>query len=112
MKIIPKLAGYVLVAALATTSLVLADSPWVKIDEELYRAEFIGTPTSSLGDSRIEIIRIDPKLCEIKIMMVSETKGPNLTVREWCEQYGMLAATNAGMFRVIFKRCVNSKKVA
>jgi hypothetical protein len=99
MKIVHSLAGLLFVAALAIGSSALADSTWIKVDEGLYRAEFIGAPASTVGDSRIEIIRIDPKLYEVKVMMVSETKGPNLTAKEWCQQYGLLAATNAGMFQ-------------
>ena len=99
MKVVLTMVEYLFVAALVTSSPALADSTWIKIDEGLYRAEFIGTPASPVGDSRIEIIRIDPRLYEVEAMMVSETKGQNLTAKEWCEQYGLLAATNAGMFQ-------------
>ena len=31
--------------------------------------------------------------------MASQSNGPSLTAKEWCEETGMLAATNAGMFQ-------------
>jgi hypothetical protein len=79
-----------------------ADSLWVKIDEGLYHAQFTGVPASSVGDSYIDIIRLDPRLYRIEVKMISETKDYSLTVQEWCRKYDLIAATNAGMFQQDF----------
>lgn len=54
---------------------------------------------SSAGDSRIAVLRMDPKLWELAAMGVSQTgESAGHTAREWCEKYKFTAAINAGMF--------------
>lgn len=91
-----------LVIATAFPSALAADSLWIRIDEGLHHAEFTVVPTSSVGDSKIDIIRIDPKLYRVEVKMISETKDYSLTVQEWCRKYDLLAAINAGMFQQDF----------
>ncbi len=93
-----------LLLMMSVTSLTAysADSLWVKIDEGLHHAEFTGAPESSVGDSRIDIIRIDPRVYRVEVKMISQTKDHSLTAQEWCEKYDLIAATNAGMFQQDF----------
>jgi hypothetical protein len=54
---------------------------------------------SSGGDSRIAVLRMDPKLWELAAIGVSQTgDSSGHTAREWCEKHRMVAAINAGMF--------------
>jgi len=54
---------------------------------------------SSTGDSRIVVLRMDPKLWELSAMGVSQTgESAGHTAREWCEKHELVAAINAGMF--------------
>lgn len=79
------------------------DSFWVEVDSGLQYAQFPGSPASEIGDSRIDIIRVDPRRYSFEVLMISETNSYSLTVEEWCRQYGLLAATNAGMFQQDFR---------
>lgn len=63
----------------------------------------LGTVTarepSSAGDSRIVVLRMDPKLWELAAIGVSETgESEGHTARTWCEKHKLVAAINAGMF--------------
>ena len=54
---------------------------------------------SAAGDSRIVVLRMDPKLWELAAIGVSETgESAGHTARDWCEKYKLAAAINAGMF--------------
>jgi len=63
----------------------------------------LGTVTarepSAAGDSRIAVLRMDPKLWELAAIGVSQTgESSGHTAREWSERHKFVAATNAGMF--------------
>ncbi len=54
---------------------------------------------SSAGDSRIVVLRMDPKLWELAAIGVSQTgESAGHTAREWCKKHKLAAAINAGMF--------------
>ena len=55
--------------------------------------------TSSEGDSKITVVRIDPKKWELVFAGISQ-QGERLskTAREWCKSHRLTAAINAGMF--------------
>ncbi len=40
-----------------------------------------------------------PEKYSFKLMSASENGGRKLTVKEWCEKYGLVAAFNAGMYQ-------------
>jgi hypothetical protein len=77
---------------------------WRYIADGLDIADFIVSPKASSGDSKIVVIRIDPKLWDIKLMSISETgdeKGKS--AKDWCQDHKLTAAINAGMFDVDYK---------
>ncbi len=54
---------------------------------------------SAAGDSRIAVLRMDPKLWELTAIGVGQTgESSGHTAREWCEKHKLVAAINAGMF--------------
>ena len=54
---------------------------------------------SAAGDSRIAVLRLDPKLWELTAIGVSQTgESSGHTARTWCERHKLAAAINAGMF--------------
>jgi hypothetical protein len=54
---------------------------------------------SAMGDSRIAVLRIDPKLWELEAIGVAQTGEPvGHTAKEWCKGHKFAAAINAGMF--------------
>lgn len=72
-------------------------------------------------DSRITILRIDPKFWEVQTVGASQTGEPSgHTAREWCEKRKLTAAINAGMFKTDgkthvgymgFREQINNSKV-
>jgi len=54
---------------------------------------------STTGDSRIAVLRIDPKHWELKAIGIGQT-GEHMghTAKEWCNSHKFAAAINAGMF--------------
>jgi len=78
---------------------ICEESPWRKVDEGLSVAEFDFPMKSNAQDSKITIIRIDPKLYSFKLLCASEHGRTKMTARKWCEKFGLLAAINAGMYQ-------------
>jgi hypothetical protein len=59
---------------------------------------------NSEGDSKINILRIDPHLWELVFAGLSQSgKGSTKTVKEWCESHKLVAAINAGMFATDYR---------
>jgi hypothetical protein len=78
---------------------ICAESPWRKVDEGLLVAEFDSPMKSNAQDSRITIVRVDPKLYSFKLLCASEHGRMKMTARNWCEKFSLIAAVNAGMYQ-------------
>jgi hypothetical protein len=75
------------------------ESPWRKVDQGLSIAEFDSSMKSNAQDSRITIVRIDPKLYSFKLLCASEHGRTKMPARNWCEKFNLIAAVNAGMYQ-------------
>ena len=78
---------------------ICEESPWRKVDEGLSVAEFDPPMKSNAQDSKITIIKIDPKLYSFKLLCASEQGRTKMTARNWCEKFSLIAAVNAGMYQ-------------
>lgn len=59
---------------------------------------------SSVGDSRIAILRMDPKLWQLEAAGISQTgESAGHTARQWSQSHNFSAAINAGMFASDYK---------
>src|SRR5262249_32197377 len=59
---------------------------------------------SSVGDSRIFILRMDPNLWQLEALGVSQTGDTSShTARDWSQRQKLSAAINAGMFATDYK---------
>jgi uncharacterized protein YigE (DUF2233 family) len=74
-------------------------SPWREVEDGLLIGEFEPQQRLELGDARILVIKIDPQKYSFRLMSASENGGNKMTVKEWCETYGLVAAFNAGMYQ-------------
>lgn len=56
---------------------------------------------TSLGEEtqEITILKIDPEYYDFKLLTTSRSKKTLSTLKEWCEQEGLVAAINASMYR-------------
>ncbi len=83
---------------------------WETISTGLELGVFEG-PDSALGDSEINILRIDPEFWELRIMSISEIDAENVfSPMRWCEDHGLAAAINAGMYATDYSTHVGYMK--
>ncbi len=75
------------------------EGPWRKVDEGLFIGEFDPLFRSNVSSSKITIVKVDPKYHSFKLLCASEQGGQKMTVRKWCEKFGLLTAVNAGMYQ-------------
>jgi hypothetical protein len=78
---------------------ICKESPWRKVDEGLSVGEFDSLIKSNSKDSKITIIKIDPKWYSFRLLCASEHGRVKMTARKWCEKFGLIAAMNAGMYQ-------------
>ena len=59
---------------------------------------------SSIGDSRIVILRMDPSLWQLEVVGITQTgESAGHTARDWSHSRNFSAAINAGMFATDYK---------
>ena len=77
---------------------------WTSLAPGMELGTFTIKRTHSTGQSRITILRIDPKHWELVLIGKSwEGESANKTARGWCEKHNLTAAINAGMFGSDYK---------
>jgi hypothetical protein len=88
------------------------DATWTRIDEGLHYSDFKVPTQLGLGDSKILIVKVDPKIYELRLLSASEVSSGTgqLNVREWTDTYKLIGAINAGMFQADLKSNVGYMK--
>ena len=88
-----------IVVLACTLSPAAASGEWISLATGADVATFRVDQASPAGDSTIVVLRIDPEHWMLRLYCRSEAADqPRMTARKWCERYGLVAATNAGMF--------------
>jgi len=64
------------------------DDLWKRVDEGLY-----------VMDSKITIVKIDPKFYSFRLLCATEYGNSRLTAKDWCLRHKLISAINAGMYR-------------
>jgi exopolysaccharide biosynthesis protein len=107
-----KLGFFVILIFILSSSVTGQDSGWKQIDEGLFYGDFLAPIKSITGDSKILIVRIDPKVYNFRLLSTSELSSGSLplTVKEWSDKYKLTAAINAGMFQADLKANVGYMK--
>ena len=77
-------------------------SVWQKLDEGLYLGEFNPRQQSQICDYNVIIIKIIPKFFSFHLLSASEHDNKLRTAKEWCSEFGLLAAINASMYQIDF----------
>lgn len=86
---------------------------WRLLEKGLEIAAFAVRSDSSVAESALTVVRIDPAFFEFKLLGRALTdEKENLTARHWCEKYNLVAALNAGMFQQDFVTHVGYMNVA
>jgi hypothetical protein len=77
-----------------------AQITWQRIDEGLESTEIVSPQKSSIGDSKITVIRINPDKYTFKLIAASENGKEHKTAPQWCKEKKLLACVNAGQFNL------------
>ena len=75
------------------------DDLWKRVDEGLYIGEFESPQRSKINDSKITIVKIDPRVYSFKLLCASEHGGIKMTAKKWCQKHSLISAINAGMYQ-------------
>ena len=92
--------------SLGLSSLLLASVPsdWKTLARGMNLKYFAAKHPSSVGDSRILILRMDPSLWQLETAGITQTgESAGHTARAWGESRNFSAAINAGMFATDYK---------
>ena len=81
------------------SSILPKDDLWERVDEGLFVREFDSPQKSKINDSKITIVRIDPKLYSFKLLCASEHSRLKITAKKWCQKHNLISAVNAGMYQ-------------
>jgi hypothetical protein len=74
-------------------------SPWETLEPGLEMGMLKAPHPSSDGDSKINVLRIDPHRFELRLLNASAPgEGEPLTARDWSRRKGLVAAINASMY--------------
>ena len=84
--------------AIGAASNADAKVAWRQLEPGLELAVPAAPRKSQVGDSRITLLRIDPKYFRFRLIAVKKIGGSNRTAGAWARKYGLVAAINAGMF--------------
>ena len=83
---------------------------WQELDTGLFYAEYAAPQKSFTGDSKINLLKIDPKHHEFVLASAKEPGETILTAPQWAQKKKLLAVINAGMYQMDFKTNVGYMK--
>jgi uncharacterized protein YigE (DUF2233 family) len=85
-----------------------SDEGWQKLAEGLELGVFTAHLPSESGDSKLRVLRIDPRRYHLKLLNASaDDDGRPLSAKEWSRKNGLLAAINASMYQADYKSSVS-----
>jgi hypothetical protein len=89
-----KVLGFILLIAMP----VQAQKNWTAVEKGLELGIFQAPVRSPYGDSKIYVLRINPKLFDFELVLATENGKKMKTVQEWCTEKKLIACINAGMY--------------
>jgi exopolysaccharide biosynthesis protein len=102
-------AAAILAAAVGAAAFFAAPAPsaqnprnnteWQQVDEGIAVRQFDSPVKSDLGDSKISVVKIDPRYYDFRLFTASQYGNKSMSVKDWARKFGLLAAINAGMYQ-------------
>jgi hypothetical protein len=85
---------------------------WKELETGLSYASVPLELKSIVGDSKVDILKIDPKYFKFEILSAGEKKSDSKKADQWCKENNLLAVINAGMFKLEgdYKMCTGYMK--
>ena len=87
-----------IVSAKAKKKQKAAGFKWQHIEKGLSAAVVKAPKITRISDSKVTILKIDPKYFKFDIISATEHDSLQRSVKEWSEMKGLVAAINAGMY--------------
>jgi uncharacterized protein YigE (DUF2233 family) len=84
---------------LISSNALSQNDPWKKVEEGLYWAEFYPSQKSPVKDSKITIVKINPKYYSFKLLCASDLGKTRMTAKDWCLKHNLISSINAGMYQ-------------
>ena len=73
---------------------------WQVLEPGLELGTFESPQVAEVGDSLIQVLRIDPRFFEFRLLNASSTETQqSLSAKTWCQTYNLTAAINASMYQ-------------
>ncbi len=74
------------------------EGEWTEIETGLFLGLFKAPIVSEQDDSRIRIVKLDPRYFQVELYCASEHEHTSRTLKQWADEFNLLATVNAGMF--------------
>jgi hypothetical protein len=89
-----------LVVAVVASERAAGDGGWQVVADGLAVGRFAAPVRSSIGDSVVTVVRVDPAQYEFRLLSAKLLGlSNNPTAVDWVERYGVVGVINAGMFQ-------------
>ncbi len=85
--------------AVVSSDAMSENGPWRKVENGLFLGQFTPLYESPVKDSKIIVLKIHPRYYSFRLLCASELGKIRLTPKEWCKNYNLVAAINAGMYQ-------------
>ena len=95
---IPKIVFFIVLFFLLPNAHA-AGGGWQKLESGLYIGTFDPDKKSKIYHEKIVILKMDPKVLSLKLLSASERGRKLRTAKQWCTEFGLLAAINASMYQ-------------
>lgn len=77
---------------------LIASVDWQQVQQGVDYALIPAPMICNIADSKIDVLRIDPKAVDIRLLSADFEGGQKQTAEDWGEKHQLLAMVNAGMF--------------
>lgn len=73
---------------------------WIELEKGLAYASVPLQTKSLIGDSKVDILKIDSRSFEFRLICAGQLKSPSKTADVWAKDNNLIALVNAGMFKL------------
>ncbi len=74
-------------------------SQWKTADEGLSFIQFHLPRSFGISAGKVDVVKIDPNVYQLQLLCALQHGHKSRTVKQWCEDFHLTAAINAGMFK-------------
>ncbi len=86
---------------------------WQELETGLEIAHFDSRTRAFAEDGDLTVLRVEPRIFSLKILRTGrDPEAPTLNVAQWCEEFDLVAAINAGMYQADHRTHVGFCKTA